>query len=62
VVKTLVCFHEVLGSILDGCMFNVSRTNAIYKHIHHGDYTNMYITLKWYQNTFVYKIKIIKTN
>jgi hypothetical protein len=44
-----------LGSILDGCKCNISCTNAIYKHIHHGEYKNMYM-LKWCQNIFVEKI------
>jgi hypothetical protein len=43
VVKTLMFFDEVLGSIFDGSCFNVFCTNEIYKHIHHGEYTNMYI-------------------
>ncbi len=54
-LKTSICFHEVLGSILDGCKCNISCTNAIYKHIHHGEYKNMYM-LKWCQNIFVEKI------
>jgi hypothetical protein len=54
-VKTSMCFPEVLGSILDGCMCNISCTNEIYKHINHGEYKNMYM-FKWCQNTFVEKI------
>jgi hypothetical protein len=43
VVKTLVSFHEEKGSIFDGWKsLNVSCVNAIYKHIHHGEYTNMH--------------------
>ncbi len=40
---------------MDAC-FNVFCTNAIYKHINHGEYTNMYIVLKWCQKGFVEKI------
>jgi hypothetical protein len=54
-VKTSICFHKDLGSILDGCMHNISCTNVIYKHIHHGEYKNMYM-LKWCQSIFVEKI------
>jgi hypothetical protein len=41
-------------SLMDA-YFNVLCTNAIYKHIHHGEYTNMYIMLKWCQYIFVGK-------
>jgi len=40
-----VCFYEVYGSLMDTC-FNVFCINAIYKHIHYGEYTNMYIMFK----------------
>ncbi len=36
---------------MDVCI-NLSCTNVIYKHIHHGEYTNMYIMLKCCQNIF----------
>jgi hypothetical protein len=53
VVKTLVCFHEVLGSNFDGAL-NISLTNAIYKCLHHGE---------WHQKKFVDKFfKILKIN
>jgi hypothetical protein len=46
---------------MDTCL-NVSCTNAIYKHIHCGEYTNMYIMLKRCQNIFVNKIQKGKKN
>ncbi len=51
-----MCFHEVYGSLMYTC-FNVFCTNAIYIHIHYGEYTNMYIMFKWCQNIFVKKIE-----
>jgi hypothetical protein len=46
VVKALVCFYEVwVQSLMDACL-NVSCTNAIKKHIHHGEDINMYIMLE----------------
>jgi hypothetical protein len=47
-----MCFYKV-QSYMDACI-NVSYINAIYKHIHHGEYIHMYIiVLKWCQNIFV---------
>jgi hypothetical protein len=43
-------------SLMDACL-NVSCTDAIYKHIDHGEYANMYIMFKWCHNIFVDKIK-----
>jgi hypothetical protein len=42
--------------VMDACL-NVSCTNAIYKHIYHGEYTNMYVMFKCCQNIFVDKIR-----
>jgi hypothetical protein len=43
-----------VSSLLDACL-NVCCANAIYKHIYHVEYTNMYKMLKWCQNIFVNK-------
>ncbi len=32
-----------IQSLMDACI-NIFHTNAIYKHVHHDEYTNMYIT------------------
>jgi hypothetical protein len=32
----------------------------MYKHIHHGEYANMYIMLKWCQKQIVHQIGIKK--
>jgi len=52
VVKTLVCFHEVLGLILMDACINISCTNVIYRYVHQGE---------WCENLFVDKIGKRKT-
>ncbi len=56
-VKTLVCFHEVLGFNHWWMHAYISFTNVIYKHIHHGEYTNMEIMLKWCPKKLLTKLK-----
>ncbi len=41
---------------MDACL-NVSHTNVIDKHIHHDEYANMYMMLKWCQKKLLMKSK-----
>jgi hypothetical protein len=54
-----MCFHKV-QSLMDACI-NVYCTNAIYKHIHHGEYIHMYIILfkSFLLTIFFLKLKIV---